>query len=218
MLMRSCLLVAAATVLVAVPVIGQNSERPSEVHFRNQCRLAAQVIETGHPAGRKAWALDWIGNCDQDGPPVLATLWSRPALDSADVERVLDASGRIRDQRLADAASSIAGDENAPDHIRVAALILLVRYADTYTGLSPADLRVPAGWVPGRHVRPIVGGHGSHRIPQVDGGTPLPAAFAAESIERLQAVAESTTSLRVRYAAEALVARIKLQVAQGEIQ
>src|SRR5919198_688104 len=57
------------------------AQRPSEVddiHLRNNCRLAAQVLTTGYPAPHYGWARDIIRECDQSGGPAPAAVWGKP--------------------------------------------------------------------------------------------------------------------------------------------
>lgn len=63
----------------------QTVDRSAEVHHRNQCRRAAQVIESGHPANRRAWARRYISSCGDQGPVVLAAQWERVGSDSGEV-------------------------------------------------------------------------------------------------------------------------------------
>ena len=46
---------AVAALFFALPLHGQEGRTDIEVRFRNQCRLAAQVLETGHPHPHREW-------------------------------------------------------------------------------------------------------------------------------------------------------------------
>jgi hypothetical protein len=206
---RAVLVGAASLLLIGSQVRAQTSDQPAEVHLRNQCRLAAQVLRTGHPEGRTAWALAVIGNCAEEGPPALVALWSEQSGDSIRAERVLDASSRLRDQRLADAAVQVARNDQNPESLRVAAILLLMRYADPYTGLAVPLLAPPPGWTPGQRVRLFLGGRGSHAIPQLTGAMPLADGFASNVIREFRSIAEHASSPRVQYVAAALAARLE---------
>ncbi len=60
------------------------AQESRDVHARNDCRLAAQVIRTGHPAPHVEWAYGAILRCDETGAAVLAERW-RTVRDSAEV-------------------------------------------------------------------------------------------------------------------------------------
>jgi hypothetical protein len=212
------LLAAAAMTLAGVTSAAAQSDRPDEVHLRNDCRLAAQVLDTGQPANRRDWALHTIWLCGEEGPPILARMWSQAKTDSARAESVLDLSSRLRDSRIADAATAVARDASSPDAARLAAIILLIRYADPYSGLSVRLLAVPDGWTPGRPVRTLSGGRSPHAIYQTGGASPLPAGFSGDVIRTLRSLATSDPSVRVRYASEALARRLEWDLAHGYLQ
>jgi hypothetical protein len=120
--------------LGARPTAAQEWESPpprerDDVHLRNDCRLAAQVLTHGHPANKREWALDIIDQCDEIGPPVLARLWQHGAADSASVGEMIYRSVRLRDQRVYDVVFAIASDASVPALKRAAALHLLGRWA-----------------------------------------------------------------------------------------
>ena len=209
---RAILVGAAGLLLIGAPTRAQTSDEPAEVHLRNQCRLAAQVLQTGHPEGRTEWALGIIGNCTEEGPLALVALWSEQSRDSIRAVRVLDASSRLRDQRLAEVAVQVARNDQNPEALRVAAILLLMRYADPYTGLDVSLLAVPPGWTPGHRVRLFLGGRGSHAIPQLNGAIPLDDGFANGVITEFRSLAEHATSPRVQYVAAALAARLESSV------
>lgn len=212
-MLAGCLGIAVASANVSA----QSSERPADVQLRNDCRLAAQVLRTGHPAPKAEWAMKMIANCAVDGPPVLAQLWSAPALDSARAEQLLDASTRLRDDRLADAALRVLQTTTHPEAARLAGLILLVRYADPYAGLAVPLLVPPAGWVPGRPVRSIPVGLSPHENPQLRGEVPLPPDFVDETLAVLRQLGISEPNPRVRWAAAGLVRTLEIAKAGGHL-
>jgi hypothetical protein len=213
---RICVLTALALIvqMASSDVRAQNTDRPAEVNLRNQCRLAAQIVRSGHPVNKSAWALDMIGNCAEEGPPVLVEKWGDISLDSIRSARVLDASSGIRDGRLAEVAIRIAHDSRFPETRRVAAMLLLVRYADPYTGLAVSLLAPPPDWNAGQDVRMIVGWGSSHPIPQLTGHVPLPEDFTSNIIAELKSVAAASTDARVQYVATGLAKRLEFQAPQ----
>jgi hypothetical protein len=159
--------------------------------------------------------MDFIGNCAHEGPAALVKLWSEVGNDSARAEAVVDAASRVRDQRLADAATAIAKDVRKSDAVRLAAIILLVRYADPHTGLAVSLLTPPISWQPGQNVRMIQGGRSPHAIPQVTGDVPLSSTFANDVVATLRTLGEGDPSRRVQYVAAGLVARLNWDVSHG---
>jgi hypothetical protein len=135
--MKTILIKAAVVALLAVgarPSVAQESEyRPKrerdDVHLRNDCRLAVQVLTHGQPANKREWALDTIDRCDESGPPVLARMWREVAADSASVGHMIYRSVYMRDRRVYNVVSTLARDRSVPALKRAAALHLLGRWA-----------------------------------------------------------------------------------------
>lgn len=103
-----------------------------DVHVRNECRLAAQVLTTGEPAPHYRWALGYVIRCDESGPPALATLWGRLSdPDRDDLEFLSYNTSRLRDQRILEAVVTVAQDPGRHTLVRLAAFQVLVSYFDT---------------------------------------------------------------------------------------
>lgn len=142
----------AVTVLLGQPLAAQPGEG-TDPHLRNDCRLAAQVLRTGHPAPRREWALEAIRRCDQSGPPALAEFWRRAApSDTAELGLLFNATRDFNDRRVVDAVAEIARLGSGSETTRIYAFALLFNYAvpgiyiDVGDLLDPAD-RFPAmGW------------------------------------------------------------------------
>ena len=120
--------------LAARPVLAQEPDyrqkRESEdVHLRNDCRRAVQVLTHGQPANKRNWALWRISGCDENGPPVLARMWREVAADSTSLGYMIYRSVSMRDRRVYDVVSAIARDGSVPALKRAAALHLLGRWA-----------------------------------------------------------------------------------------
>jgi hypothetical protein len=209
MRIASYLLAGSLAATASTSAYGQNSNQPGTAQFRNDCRLAAQVLQSGQPANKFAWAADMIGACPQEGPAVLAQLWGRPSVDSATADRLLNASVRIRDQRIASAALEIARNPSREETVRIIAIGLLFLYADPSSSISFGDMVPPPGWVPGQHVRMLSPGQGSHEIPQQVGDFPLPGGFAAETAVALRALGASDPNPRIQYVATGLARRLE---------
>lgn len=83
----------------AVPARAQD-ERLAEVRERNDCRLAAQVLATGHPHPRYEWARSTIVNCEDEGPAYFASQWRTAPADTAALRLLIAAASRVRDARV----------------------------------------------------------------------------------------------------------------------
>ena len=105
------------------------TERTSP-HLRNDCRLAAQILETGHPQPHSDWALETIGRCEESAGPALAALWTAPAAEPEALEQLYRATAQLRDQRVYDAVARAAEDGGSPTIVRLTALRVLAAYVD----------------------------------------------------------------------------------------
>lgn len=127
-------------VLAGTPLSAQPREG-DDVHLRNDCRLAAQVIGTGHPAPRREWAYGIIRGCDESGPRILAMAWrSRLPGDAASLGQLVAATRTLNDRSVVDAVSDVARNREAPDAARVHAFALLYSYAVPGLYVNPGDL------------------------------------------------------------------------------
>jgi hypothetical protein len=111
-------------------------------HVRNDCRLAAQVLETGHPAPHYEWALEFIAKCEETGAPVLAALW-RSAVNTEHLNRLYVSSYLLRDARITDAVTEVAQNRALPRLVRLNAIRVLAGHAVPAFLLSVPDLLRP---------------------------------------------------------------------------
>jgi hypothetical protein len=94
-----------------------------------RCRLAAQVLTTGHPAPHLGWATTVIGSCE---PSLAASAIAhgigrnRQLRDTAALRRIWRPTNDFRDARLLTAILNIAGDREASVPARVFAFRALV--------------------------------------------------------------------------------------------
>ena len=203
-LIGTCVLLAAPTDIRAQAATSQ----PGDMQRRNDCRLAAQVLRMGEPHPRRAWALGVIRNCAEEGPAVVAGLWADPALDSAEVERLVPASRVLRDGRLAAAVLAAARSPARPEVVRLWAMSVAVTHADESIELPLAVLVPPPGWKPGQSIRMILGGHTADALPPTPGEVPLPPGFEDTMIQAFHALA-SDPNPRIAYVAAALAKRLE---------
>jgi hypothetical protein len=136
--------------------------QPDSVQHRNNCRLARQVIASGHPSPREEWALGVVWNCADAGPTLAAALSAaRASTDTAYLNALTAPFIQLRDGTVFSAALSIAGDRAASVPARVAAvrtLMYAVRpggYVDP-AALPAADTRYCFG-IPTPHSRIVNG-------------------------------------------------------------
>lgn len=135
----AALALALATTVTYRDSLGAQTER-QDPHLRNDCRLAAQVLGTGHPDPHYEWALDFIARCEETGGPVLAGVWRRPSTDSADLNRLFLSSYRLRDSRITAAVIEAASDPALPQLMRLNAIRVMAGHAFPDFLLAISDL------------------------------------------------------------------------------
>jgi hypothetical protein len=94
------------------------------VRLRNDCRLAAQVLTTGHPAPQRLWALQTIGNCRDHSGTAVPAAWNAPPPDQDGLAWLVAASVSNRDARILDAVMAVAANRGAPRLVRLSAAVL----------------------------------------------------------------------------------------------
>lgn len=136
----SALILAAVLLGAGSRAGGAQEEGVTELsspHLRNDCRLAAQILETGHPQPHSAWALETIGRCEESAGAALAALWTSPAADADALEQLFRASAQVRDQRIYDAVVRAAEDGGQPTIVRLTALRVLAAYVEPSAAVPP---------------------------------------------------------------------------------
>lgn len=101
---------------------------PDSVRFRNDCRLAAQVVATGRPAPHADWAYGLITTCGPEGGRALAEGLRalRAETDTARLEWITAHTHVLRDGAIFEAAMAVADDRGASRAARVYAFRTLV--------------------------------------------------------------------------------------------
>ena len=56
--------VVATAILSATSLSAQRATEANDAQLRAHCRLAAQVLETGHPSTHYGWAISQIRRCE----------------------------------------------------------------------------------------------------------------------------------------------------------
>ena len=174
------------------------------VKLLNDCRLAAQVLQTGHPAPRRQWAGAFMRQCGTDSlaeANVGALNRLRSTTDTSELEQVWNQLQYVRDARIYRTAVDIARDRSASVTARVDALLWLQRLRAPNQFATKAD--VTGGFDAAGKVR---GGCG--RFTRLAGtasfydGEAIPVGFVAEITELGRAMSSDTSEpLEVRTAA-----------------
>ena len=165
------------------PPLAAQSEQPDSIHWRNQCRLAAQTIASTHPAPHAGWAITVIQNCPEGGHVLADALREvRTSRDTALIDAITRPAIKLRDGELFGVALDIAGDRIASIEARIFSIrtLMWAMYpggALEYDDL--ADLR-PSGQ------RSCFGAGPSTHTIITRGATPLPPDYVA----RAKAVAQ----------------------------
>lgn len=172
---------------------------PDSIHLRNDCRLAGQVLATGHPATRTQWALGVIRRCRDGGAPLARALErSRQSTDTASLNALTSPAINLRDGTVFEKAIEIAGDEGASVQARVFAIRTLIWSIMPGGGISYADLVGTEN-----HVGSCGYGPSLHTV--VTAGLPLPGDFLSRAKALANTIVQNRGESRdVRRAAQCL--------------
>jgi hypothetical protein len=167
----------------AAPAHGQAN--PDSVKLRNDCRLANQVLATGHPATHVQWATAVIHYCGADAVAAAnraALTRLRSSSDTVELAQIWNQLQYVRDARIYRMMMDIAQDPGASEFARVKALVWLLRLRrpDQFATLA----EVTGGFDSEGNVR---GGCGRYSrlagTSPFEHGEPLPSNFEAEISE-----------------------------------
>lgn len=210
-MLRSIAAAAALLIVSALPLTAQGQDTALAAKHRNDCRLASQVLTTGHPNTHREWALNFIGSCGSDGPAALVVQWRAFSNSGAELDQLVRSSARLRDARLYRQLRETAQDNSAPPAVRVGAMLVLSRYTDPNNAIWLTDLRPPN---PVRRI-PLIGSSGVDNA-QVDGDEHV-GPVASEVLTLLDgiAAARQTESTEVWYAAAVLARRLRRDIEAG---
>lgn len=119
--------------LLAIASSGVDAQaNPDSVKFRNDCRLAIQVLTAGHPSPRTDDALGIIGLCGRDGEQALFKAWNNDAFTETEFGTLVTSTRAVASSRLVDTLFEVASNASYSTVHRVAALLVLTTYADPY--------------------------------------------------------------------------------------
>lgn len=150
------------------------------VKHRNECRLAEQVLTTGHPAPHREWARGYIPSCGLDA-------WGRTAAaeidrmrrepESPEMGRAWNGLWLLHDANVFRVLMDIATDRSASEAARKRALLTLNAYVRPNESLTGNDFSQPLVPVSPRS-DPCRRGWASGRQARYD-GVPLPPNYAS---------------------------------------
>lgn len=181
------------------------------VQHRNNCRLAAQVVSTGHPHTKRDWARNYLVTCEAEVPPLVVDLWRSVPADTAEVRWLNAISRSVRDRRIYDRVREVALDPSRPDVVRVGAMVVLTKYADPDSDFSIAVLEPPAE--PVRRIRPIW--VGTTFSSQLRGPEPMDECLLEPVHALFEQIAQAESSGPVWYAAASLARSFAIRIGVG---
>ena len=199
--MRNLVMAFFTCIVLASP--GGAQSNPDSVKHVNRCRLADQILRTGHPQPHQQWARGYIGYCGADA-------WGRAAaaavarLRTSDDHRALEVEwGQLRllrDSVLFAVASDIAGDTAASVPARVLAMRHLMGLVDP-NRVFDFDRMTQGFDTSGNRVEPCLERHAAGRQAQ-HRGVALPSDYVRRITDLLNRIASDSTQPReVRSAA-----------------
>lgn len=162
---------------------------PDSIHHRNDCRLAAQVVTTGRPHPRLAWATSIMRTC-RDAGGTIAQVFSanRHSTDTAYLDVLTYPAIALRDGVLFETAVAIATDRSASLEARVFAIRTLIWSMYPGGGIGYADLVDTPG-----HERNCGGGPSTHTL--VTLGSPMPTNYVSRAKSVANQLGRDTTEV-----------------------
>jgi hypothetical protein len=113
--------------LLLLPLGLRAQANPDSVHHRNDCRLAAQVLTTGQPAVKRAWAVTKARTCPSVAGQLAEALRnSRSSTDTVRLSALTAPTDWLRDGRMFASATDVLRDRTATVEARVFATRVLL--------------------------------------------------------------------------------------------
>lgn len=118
------------------------------VHLRNDCRLAAQILQSGEPANKREWALGFVPNCGASGVAAIAEKWraNENSNDSSLLVELRVAAFHLSDRTLFETFLGTAGSSSASSQARIESWRYLLRFSnpglylpDEQLAITPVD-------------------------------------------------------------------------------
>jgi hypothetical protein len=212
--MRTRILLLFGALAAQVPSAARAQVDPDSIKHRNDCRLAEQVIRTGHPNPHFRWAVGMARRCASVGGALADALRAaRTSSDTAYLQALTSPVIELRDGGVLSAAMEIAQDETASDAARVYSFRVLMWALAPGAGISYADI---TDQVPGRRKMCVPHGTPIH-LSVTWGSTPLPSDYEARIHDIGRAVlTDSSVAAPVRSAAECASHFPAFPLRQGE--
>ena len=134
-------LLAITMVLVSVSSLKAQAG-PDSIHRRNDCRLAAQIIERGHPAPHEQWAYQVAPQCGAALGRAISQRFAlmRTSTDTAGLRFLTAPAARLRDGEIFSVSLQIASDKGASAVARPFAfrnLIWLITHGADLSNFDP---------------------------------------------------------------------------------
>lgn len=197
------LILTALVILVPRQAVAQQ-----DPHLRNDCRLASQVLRTGHPAPHRQWAWSVIPSCTDSAGPVLAAVWNSPA--ESELGQLWGASHSVGDARLSRAVMNVLRDPARTKAVRITAARVLATHAAPNLVLLES------------HLAMIVGDsiHGAYvsidHSPLRRGAVPVTSDVVQEIRDTLDSVARQDSDPEVRKVVRAIAQQIEMHVGRSD--
>lgn len=134
---HAALLVGMLATAASAPLHAQVS--PDSIKLRNDCRLADQVLRTGHPAPHREDALHTIPLCP-GSTASLGEAWRAGTLDSTFLPLLVTATRDVASPALRDDLFAVLQSATRPSIDRVGALLVLLHWAEPATLPRYVDL------------------------------------------------------------------------------
>src|SRR5215218_9644020 len=92
---------AALLLFLLLPACAVAQANPDSVKHRNDCRLAAQTLSTGHPSPHYGWALEMAWRCTEAAPALAAAIAEAATVrDTAFLNALTQPTIQLRDGRV----------------------------------------------------------------------------------------------------------------------
>lgn len=176
---------------------------PDSVKFRNDCRLASQVLTTGQPGPHTEDALSIIGLCGREGYDALYKAWNDDRFGEQQFGTLVTSTRAIVFPALVDSLFEVGGNAGYSTVHRVAALLVLTTYADPYKIPSFGDLIGPRDVILSRTFGSI-----DHPY-NAAGRNKLRAPLMPRLLDFLSQVEDSDANPEMRTAARVLILNLK---------
>lgn len=198
-------LTSMAAVTMAATAVAQTGHENADVHLRNNCRLASQIVRTGNPHPHYDWAVAVLPTCDESGAVAIAALWQEVAADSAQLATLVYNARTLEDGRLLDALLGVAENAGRPRLVRLSALSVLVSYFERGGFIGDLATRTPAT------ARECTVGYQGH-TGSVQGTVPFPANRRDLILASLNGLAANAPDVVVRTAADCVNSALRSAV------